>query len=283
MVDIGHHGAFGSYFDVTADEPLAAELVHALHDLRVGPDVATEHRLDVRLSADVWTVSWDGSDRYSGPEPDLALYDSLISINQHAARVAAAAGNVVLHGGAVDVGSRAVAFVGHSGAGKSTMTAAMARAGHHYLADEVVAVAGDLEVRPFHRPIGLRRGGAESLGVAVPAGPYGQVHPYVVGTSALLGTGSRLAAVLLLERNDLDAVKPRIVPMTPGQALFRLANQTLGATGLERAMFQRLDWLVRRLPVYELHYADLDAAVAEVEGLLCGPAPLADFHRREPA
>ena len=149
MIEVGRHAAFGSCFDVVADEPLASELIGSLGDLRVARDapVGEVHRLSVRRRDGDWTVSWDDNARYSGPEIDLALYDSLIAINVHAASVAVAAGHAVLHGGAIAVDGRAVALVGHSGSGKSTLTTAMARHGHPYLADEVVAVDDDLMVQ----------------------------------------------------------------------------------------------------------------------------------------
>jgi hypothetical protein len=271
---------FGSRFDVDADEPLAGELLESLRDLRVpapGPEAAEParpHRLRVRVDSGEWTVSWDDHRRYSGPDPDLALYDALIAINLHAARVAAESGDTVLHGGSVVVEGRAVAVVGRSGAGKSTFTTAMARAGHPYLADEVVAIDPGFAVRPFHRPIGLRRGGAEALNVEVPDGPYAHIHPYRVGANDQLGSAAPLAVVLLLVR-DHSTQMPRLDPLDPGPALFQLANQTLGATGLERQMFIRLEALVRCVPVFDLHYADLTDARALVERLLSGNGPVA--------
>ena len=49
-------------------------------------------------------------------------------------------GALVLHAGAVAVAGGAVAFVGHRGAGKSTTTTAMARAGHPLFTDDVLVV-----------------------------------------------------------------------------------------------------------------------------------------------
>ena len=57
-----------------------------------------------------------------------------------------------------------------------------------------------------------------------------------------------------------------------------LANQTLGATGLEREMFHRLDRLVRRVPVGELHYTDLPEAITAVERLGSGAPPIGRLH-----
>jgi hypothetical protein len=272
----GRHVVFGSHFEVVADEPLAAEILESLGDLRTVESASRPgewHRLCVRLASGDWTVTWDDYERYSGPEPDLALYDALIAINVHAARIAAEVGHTVLHGGAVIVGGRAVAVVGHSGAGKSTFTTAMARAGHPYLADEVVAIDDDLVVHAFHRPIGLRRGGAEAIGATIPDGPYAQIHPYRVGANDHLGTAAPLALALLLARDDATST-PRLERLTPAAALFNLANQTLGATNLERQMFRRLDALVRRVPVCQLHYADLVDARRLVEDILVGDEPI---------
>lgn len=56
-------------------------------------------------------------------------------------------GLLVLHGSCVEVAGTAVAFIGASGAGKSSIAAAMAARGHTIVADDVTAV--DLHVEPF--------------------------------------------------------------------------------------------------------------------------------------
>ena len=259
---------FGTSVDAVVDDPLAEHLLHSLDDLRAGDDDGSagpaDHLLTVHHHGVEWAVSWDGADRYRGPEADLALYDALIALNHHAAGVAAESGASVLHGGAVAIGGRAVVVVGHSGRGKSTLTTALTRAGHPFLADEVVAVDAGFVVRAFHRPIGLRRGGAATLGLAVPEGPYGYIHPYRVGERDALATSAPLALAALLVRDD-EAETPRLERLASAVALFQLANQALGTADLEREMFRRLDTLVRRIPVFELHYAEIGQAVALLE------------------
>lgn len=49
-------------------------------------------------------------------------------------------GGLVLHGSAVEVGGRAVAFLGAQGRGKSTMAAAMVDRGHPLLTDDLLAL-----------------------------------------------------------------------------------------------------------------------------------------------
>ena len=208
-----------------------------------------------------------------GPELDVALYDSLTAINVHGARVAVDSGYAVLHGGAIGVNGKAVAFVGQSRAGKSTLTTAMARARFPYLADEVIAVdTGDVRggafdglnetgllVEPFHRPIGLRSGGAAAIGYTIPAGPYAEIHPYRVGSHGALSGRIPLELVVLLER--CGERQPQIDRLEQGQALFELCQQTLGAAELEGPMFRRLETLVRAVPVAVLRYRHVDDAV----------------------
>ncbi len=168
---------------------------------------------------------------------------------------------------------RAVAFVGQSRSGKSTLTTAMARAGFAYLADEVIAVdtggvgarasddveETDLVVVPFHRPIGLRSGGAAAIGFTIPAGPYASVHPYSVGVGGVLSGPIPLELVVLLQRGG--ECEPEMDHLEPGQALFELCQQTLGAADLELPMFRRLENLVRRVPVGVLRYGHVEDAV----------------------
>jgi energy-coupling factor transporter ATP-binding protein EcfA2 len=49
-------------------------------------------------------------------------------------------GRFVLHASSVVIDGRAVAFAGPSGRGKSTLTTALARAGHHLVADDITVI-----------------------------------------------------------------------------------------------------------------------------------------------
>ena len=78
-------------------------------------------------------------------------------------------GELVLHASAVDVGGRAVAFVGPRGHGKSTMAAAMVARGHELISDDVLTVAFESEegvarVVPGYPQIKLWPDAAEALG-----------------------------------------------------------------------------------------------------------------------
>ena len=61
-------------------------------------------------------------------------------------------GLLPLHANAIDIGGRAVAFMGHSGAGKSTMAAWFLDRGHRILADDVCVVLPDEAGVPLAYP-----------------------------------------------------------------------------------------------------------------------------------
>lgn len=278
LMAVGRLAVYDTAVLVNASAPLVTELASALADLIVSTDRHhlweapghddPLHFLQVEQAGERWTVRWDGEPSYSGQSMDLALYDALIVLNQHAARTAVAAGRTVLHGGSVVIAGRAVVLVGHSGAGKSTLTAALARKGHAYLADEVVAIDGNHLVDAFHRPIGLRSGGAAALGVHMPDGPYDSILPFRPGPP--LGDRAPLGVVVVLRRSETP-VGVQLTELNPPQALIELTNQTLGATGGEREMFRRLDEFVRTARVVELIYSDLSEVVAVLEAAAVEP------------
>ncbi len=252
-------------FSLHCSGSIGAVLTGALHDLRIAEP--PQHRLSVRRTLSRgWRVRWDRTTGYVGHEAHLALYDALITLNDQAAICGAETGPV-LHGGCVEIDGRAVAFVGHSGTGKSTLTAALVRAGHGYIADEVTAIGPDLFARPFHRPIGLRANTVTLLGVDHPDGPFETIYPLRVGGGwGPLSNGARLAAVFLVQRSPDTG--PAVDPLRPAEALFRLANETLGGTGNETAMFRHLERLVQHVPVMRLAYSDVEHAVGFVPGVV---------------
>lgn len=79
-------------------------------------------------------------------------------------------GLLPLHAGCVEIGGRAIAFAGHSGASKSTLTTAFLRRGFPILADDVtvidVAASGGPLVLPSFPRIKLWRDAMEGFGLS---------------------------------------------------------------------------------------------------------------------
>lgn len=94
---------------------------------------------------------------------------------------------VALHAGAVEIDGVAVLLPGRSFAGKSTLTAALLRAGARYLSDEYALLDADGLVHPYPRPLRVRRSeGAPSVVPAAELGAESAVGPVPVGLVALL-------------------------------------------------------------------------------------------------
>jgi hypothetical protein len=200
---------------------------------------------------------WTFTAEHSEPSP-MAL-GSLVArvleyVNQRAA--ASLTAEVPLHAAGVRAdGGGVIALAGTSGAGKSTLGAAAMLAGWGFLAEEIGAVDPvSLAVRPYHRPIGLRRGGAGALGIDYPDfddGRYSDVYPWPVPADRRAHDGT-LLGIALVHRNDTDVA---ITEIGQARALAELVEHTVVPDD-ERvaAVFGLLDSLVRRVPIVRLAY-----------------------------
>ena len=151
------------------------------------------------------------------------LRDELDAANQ--AAIDAAPGCVPLHAAAIDTAAGVIAIAGQSGAGKSTLCAAAVLAGYPYVADEIAAVSTRRPAgAPFHRPIGLRRGGAAAIGVDYPESPDGRydfVYPWPVTGTCRSGGGAR--------RDRARRPRHRDVPRRPSSTRARRPARAVAA------------------------------------------------------
>jgi hypothetical protein len=125
------------------------------------------------------------------PVPDVAQnWPNHVYLNVVIPLVRSVQGNIALHGSAVEIAGGAVAFVGWSQRGKSTLAAAFALDGFRFLTDDalVLEAAGeDYQVLPSHPSIRLWHDSEEAL---IPPGT--QTAPALQDTSKsrfLAGTG----------------------------------------------------------------------------------------------
>lgn len=235
----GGHGAYGlrlTGVDTAAlvPVPLTAPTVGVVNrrPAGVGPDRG------VSLGRDVATLrlpaGWIEVRRhplrvyYATPEPlsGPAIVHPYLAFP--AAVISAWLSRPAFHAGAVGIGDHALAVMGNKGSGKSTMVAALARAGCSVLADDLIVLAGG-EVQPGPRAIDLRPDMAplfdtDDLGTigarprhrATPAG----AAPRQLGAIVHLGWGDRVA----LER------------LEPGERMRGLvANAALGPASVHES------------------------------------------------
>jgi len=108
--------------------------------------------------ADFW-ISNDGLDIQATPAPGVSAQTiEHLHLNQVLPLALSRQFKLVLHGGAVDINRRAVAFLGVSGRGKSTLTAAFATGGYRFLTDDGLQLDvkdGQYLAKPSHPSIRL--------------------------------------------------------------------------------------------------------------------------------
>jgi hypothetical protein len=112
-------------------------------------------------------ISRDGTKVTSSPAPDVS--DDTIQhlyLNQVQPLALARQGKFVFHASAVEIESGAVAFLGESGRGKSTLAASFATSGFRFLADDGLVVEpdnGGYQVMPSHPSIRLWNDSEQAL------------------------------------------------------------------------------------------------------------------------
>ena len=207
----------------------------------------------------------DGCDVRCRPVPGVS--ESTLEhlyVNQVLPLALSRQGRLVLHGAALETDGGALAFVGMSGRGKSTLAASFAIARHRLLTDdrlEVEAHETGVLARPSHPSIRLWDDSREALIRAdVPAAAPVQFSPKA---RLLAGSGLAFCAEPLLLRGlyflgDGVVDVPVIRPMTGRDALIELARNAflldVEARELITAHFERLSWMARMQIFYRLDY-----------------------------
>jgi hypothetical protein len=247
MTDI-HAIALDYSFVVRAPDPLAGVVEEALAAIVTQPvQVSEASRIEIRGDGQGrWVMHVD--DTESRPmSPGRTIAHLLEHINARAAD--SLRHEVPLHAAAVahpDGG--VIALAGSSGSGKSTLGAAAVGSGWGFVAEEVAAVGvDDLVVRSYHRPIGLRAGGAAAIGVSIPDDDwFDEVYPWPVPPESRR-SGGALLGIALVQRNDGDSAVDEV---RPARALVELVEHTV-VPSPDRIVpvFRLLDELVRAVPV----------------------------------
>lgn len=164
---------------------------------------------------------------------------------------------LVLHASAVDVDGRALAFVGASGTGKSTLAAALGRAGHPLVSDDVLRVepgdvprvhAGSTETR--------LRPAARALADDAPPGAVRATADGRLALALPVRTAGPLPlAACVLPAPNRTASEVAVRPLSPAGALVRLVQfpRVVGWREPETAaaQFQALADLVQVVPVVQ--------------------------------
>lgn len=197
-----------------------------------------------------------------GVSRETAVY---LFSNQVTPLVRTLRGQLVFHASAVAVGSGAVAFMGESGQGKSTLAAAFCSRGSAFLTDDILYVSedgrGGYLIEPSDASIRLWD---DSQRAVIPA-EADVADPIEYTSKARVLAGERLThckeskpltRVFILAATNAD--RPHFVFLEPGAAFFQLMEHQflleVDRSEVFSAHFQRLARLAR-LPIhYRLDY-----------------------------
>jgi len=140
-------------------------------------------------------------------------------------------GSLSLHASAVAIEDRAVLFIGTSGAGKSTVAAALClRYGGHLLADDVATLeitSSGVDVLPHETEHWLTRDSIVSLGIPLPdPRPEGPTAKLAVKAQRVAGRAYRLSLGIVL-RSDATASVTTLPPLRGGDAAHSLLGSTI--------------------------------------------------------
>jgi hypothetical protein len=186
-----------------------------------------------------------------------------------------------VHAGAVADHDRALLLAGPSGAGKTTLTVALARCGLSFLGDDLTFVAateavGRLLLLPFADEIDLLDDATYHFpelqsALAEHRPPGWPKHPLRIEDVLdvrLAGVSTPVAGVLLGER--AETVAPRLEAVSAEVALLELApNVLLTDPTSSQAHLDALGYLTRACQWYVLHAgSDLDLTAAAVASVL---------------
>lgn len=179
-----------------------------------------------------------------------------------------------LHASAVRVPEGAVGFVAHSGAGKSSLAAALVRAGAALLTDDILPVEerdGTFLARPGFPQMRLEPDTAALLG---PTDGLAAVTPedtkLHVPVRAFAGSATPLQGLYLVERH---AGPPEVRPLSRSEAVIELVRHSflphlVEAAGLQPRRLDLFARLVREVPVRRLLCPDGLDRLEECKNLL---------------
>ena len=209
----------------------------------------------------------------TNPKADAGLV-ALFALSETLGLILFQRGYFLLHGSAVDVGGRALVFVGEPGAGKSTTAAAFARQGAPLLSDDMVCIqldgAGGAAVIPAFPQLKLWQSAVTGLGLAP-----NQLLPVREGVTKfswqhalpVAETAVPLAQIFVLQpaaNRPGTLLPPSRVPVAL-LGHFPLAEQLLQGLQL-RHFFEQSAALAQSVPVYEqprpANFTDLTAFVS---------------------
>lgn len=182
---------------------------------------------------------------------------------------------LAVHAAAVELGGEVVVMPAASGAGKTTVAAALVADGFGYLAEEVVALdPATGAILPYAQSFCLAPGNQslfEALQPDVGAFSHAQtghtwfMHPDRVRPECRSAGGAVTSVVVPAYRPGATVL---FDPLTPAETLLNLLSGTMNLDRIGHEGFLRLVELASSVPGYRLEYGDLADASETIRGAL---------------
>lgn len=186
--------------------------------------------------------------------------------------------HLLLHSGALEKDGVGILFPGVPGAGKSTLTAALASRGFRLLSDEFGVVRlDDGALLPMVRPAALKNKSIEVMRRWAPDNIYGPVFPrtrkgdvcHMAPSPQCVARRDEVAAPgLVVFPRYLQGAKAQLKPVNQARVFTKLAVHSFNYQTLGPRAFDAVSRLVRNCSGHELVYGDLTDALAVLEQLV---------------
>jgi hypothetical protein len=200
------------------------------------------------------TITLDGTELRRTPgDQDAALIRLGSVVRHHLAQYAPA--HIFIHAGVVCVGATAIVIPGTSYSGKTTLVAALVRAGAMYYSDEYAVVDGDGLIEPYAKPLSIRVAGGRGLGVQTPVAP-GQI-----------GRQPIRAGLIVVTRYEAGA-RWRPASLSKGEAALALLGHTVAARSRPSEALAAVGRLARDARVLVGPRGEADQTAAELLALV---------------
>jgi HprK-related kinase A len=192
---------------------------------------------------------------------------------------------LLLHAGVVERNGRAIVLPAMPGAGKSTLTAALASRGFRLLSDEFGVVGfDDAMLTPLLRPVALKNQSIDVIQRFAPDAIFGPRYPKThKGTVAHLAPAAphvaakhvRAAPGLIVFPRYAAGASVHVEQVPRARAFARLAINSFNYEFVGPRGFDTLGRLVTGSDAYQLSYGDLEGAIAKIAALVDALPPRA--------
>jgi hypothetical protein len=260
----------GFEWSIVTNDPVLVDWVTSLYQAclegKPGParDVFTLSRQAAANTASVSVYRNDQAILHAAAA-DLAIAHLVWHVNRGV--VEEAGKRLLLHAAAAERDGRVLLVAGPEGSGKSTLVAALVRAGLQYVTDETVAVEVPAStVAPYPKPIALDRGSLRALGNMIPAAPASLegaseqvlVPPQAIRPHAIAEPGGvpRLLVLSSYRFGSTTAARP----IARAEAAVALAEQAFNFRAYGPGRLDAITAVVGACDCYQLDVGELDAA-----------------------